>query len=539
MPTPDVGSAGQEVDRSAKRAETARQIILHPILFAVYPALGLYSANMAMLEFSAVLVPALVLAVIAGLLWMVLARVMGDFKIAAITTSVPLLVFFSHGALERLVRPSGLAAWILAITALLVAGFVVVLAVVKWRGLLDPANYFFNVVSLVLVAAPLVLAAFWNYDAVIARHLLPDRAEFDAEPSQGEVSPGARDVYYLVLDGYGRDDVLRTIYGFDNSPFLSDLRERGFYVADEAVANYPTTLVSLASTLNLGYANELVGESLGEFSDRRFLRELMRDNRAKRLLRKAGYSIVSFSSEYIEVQMGAVDVEMREWWFPSMFVLTLAEMTPIRAILDALNYPLDYDLHRYRTLYPFERMPEAIAVQGPKFVFAHIYYGHPPFVLGPNGEDVAGRWNYSWGDGSRLLGEDNELRQEYIDGYRSQVGYLNERLLDTIDEILRGSEQTPIIVIHGDHGPGSRFDSESLENTDVRERYSIFYAALLPDGGTHEIYPSISPVNGLRVVFNRYLGTNYPLLEDMSFFTTYLKPYRYFPVDDDRLRPPY
>jgi hypothetical protein len=39
------------------------------------------------------------------------------------------------------------------------------------------------------------------------------------------------DVYYIILDGYGRQDVLQREYGFDNSEFINALQSRAFYVA--------------------------------------------------------------------------------------------------------------------------------------------------------------------------------------------------------------------------------------------------------------------------------------------------------------------
>ena len=36
-------------------------------------------------------------------------------------------------------------------------------------------------------------------------------------------------------------------------------------------------------------------------------------------------------------------------------------------------------------------------------------------------------------------------------------------------------------------------------------------------GHTDQLYPTISPVNTFRVLFNTYFGTNYPLLEDVSY----------------------
>src|SRR5690606_2778066 len=44
------------------------------------------------------------------------------------------------------------------------------------------------------------------------------------------------DIYLLVLDGYGRADVLADMYDFDNTPFLELLTSQGFQVAPQATA---------------------------------------------------------------------------------------------------------------------------------------------------------------------------------------------------------------------------------------------------------------------------------------------------------------
>ena len=87
-----------------------------------------------------------------------------------------------------------------------------------------------------------------------------------------------------------------------------------------------------------------------------------------------------------------------------------------------------------------------------------------------------------------------------------------------------------------DRGPRLRIDR--LEGTDIKERYSIFNVYHLPPapenaGSAVELYPSISPVNSFRVIFNRYFGTDYPLLEDKSIYTPFLEPYRFIPVPDE------
>ena len=34
----------------------------------------------------------------------------------------------------------------------------------------------------------------------------------------------------------------------------------------------------------------------------------------------------------------------------------------------------------------------------------------------------------------------------------------------------------------------------------------------------NQLYPSISPVNSFRLISNHYFGTNFPLLEDISYY---------------------
>jgi hypothetical protein len=285
-------------------------------------------------------------------------------------------------------------------------------------------------------------------------------------------------------------------------------------------------LVSVNSALNFSYLGELLGDQLAASSDQRYLRQLMQDSRAVRLLKKAGYRIVSFESEYWGANIGGVDVNLKEWWFVNHFNFGVLQMTPLPRLLQALGYTSLFDLHRIRTEYPFDHMDQALDVAGPKFVYSHIFFGHPPFVFGANGEEVSSAGEYLW----ETDANDDLAKQEFIRGYRDQISYLNGRLLKTIDQIRANSPREPIIIVHGDHGAGLLYDEESLEATDVAERYNIFYAAHLPDGGNADIYPAMSPVNGLRIVFNRYLGTDYELLEDRAYFTPQGLPYAYTPV---------
>ena len=44
-------------------------------------------------------------------------------------------------------------------------------------------------------------------------------------------------MYYIILDRYASDETLREIYGYDNTPMLSELEERGFVIARQSWAD--------------------------------------------------------------------------------------------------------------------------------------------------------------------------------------------------------------------------------------------------------------------------------------------------------------
>src|SRR3712207_4302889 len=64
------------------------------------------------------------------------------------------------------------------------------------------------------------------------------------------------DIYYVGFDRYG-DDATARAYGFHND--VSEyLRGRGFYVAPASRSNYIKTVLSLASSLNADYLDDVV-----------------------------------------------------------------------------------------------------------------------------------------------------------------------------------------------------------------------------------------------------------------------------------------
>ena len=98
------------------------------------------------------------------------------------------------------------------------------------------------------------------------------------------------DIYYIILDAYGRHDALGD---FDNSEFLEALEERGFSIALEATSNYRSSMQSLASSLNLEYLDNLGHRTPGSKDD---IAELVKHNALATILKRLGYTYVHLES---------------------------------------------------------------------------------------------------------------------------------------------------------------------------------------------------------------------------------------------------
>ncbi len=76
-----------------------------------------------------------------------------------------------------------------------------------------------------------------------ARSEATTSAAVDIDPA----STDRPDVYYFIFDRFASAETLREHFGYDLTPFLDALRERGFYVAEDSWANYLKTPLSLMS----------------------------------------------------------------------------------------------------------------------------------------------------------------------------------------------------------------------------------------------------------------------------------------------------
>jgi hypothetical protein len=325
------------------------------------------------------------------------------------------------------------------------------------------------------------------------------------------------DIYYIVLDGYTRSDILRDLYQYDNSEFLDELDARGFIIPAESRSNYPKTALSVTSTLNMNY----IGRIAPGLEDSFFwwlMTPLSNHNQVRRIMEDAGYHSVSVASDW-----GTTNNPTADYYFKPHpvhlndfegYILAKTPIGVLRSTLSRVAYVPSFSGHRQLVDYEYSALSNIPTIEGPKFVFSHIISPHPPFVFDSQGNPVDPDYPFSFNDANDFPGTNAQYREGYID----QVQYVNARILQVVDDILAKSKTPPIIVLQGDHGSGLLTDFSSSENTCIRERFSVFAAYHLPGVEREQVPDEISAVNVFRLILNLYFDTNLPLLEDEYYY---------------------
>jgi hypothetical protein len=534
-----------ENKRHRKGQALKKRFPVYTLLFALYPVVMLYARLPGGVPPHTVVRTFLAqaLVVLALFAWVYFRTKMAGR--AALAVGFAVFYFSSTGYIYRLIPGGSVPAWIhLALVAL---GVFIVATLNHphiWKNYLTPVRLnsltlYLNLVAVLALAYPTYRIASILVEAADDASVSWTEIVRQKTPHQTLTADAPPDIYYIILDGYGRQDALLDVFGYDNSGFIQALRERGFYVADESRSNYIRTVVSLSSSLNMNYINFAEDEAGRRSLNYLPLYDLIQHGQVRALLEEADYTIVAVSADYAlsdwkdaDTYLYPYSVDLTEFervylgttaigaFFDTEFAFT----DELRSIL-----PLpSYGTRRERINYTFTQLAEIPKIDGPKFVFAHIIAPHPPFVFDREGQPVITNRPYAPGDGEGFSGDKTEYRARYVE----QIQYVNTQVLIAVDAILSTSATPPVIILQGDHGSGSLLDPTSLEKSCMFERTSILNAYYLPGGKTDLLYPSITPVNSFRVVFNGYFQTNYPLLSDRTYYSPPVNPYGFVDISD-------
>lgn len=486
-----------------------RRVAVHPLLIGAYAVTFLWSQNAQEVNFRTVVGPLGVVLASVAILYVLVGLILRDHRRAAVATSGLAFLFLSYGHVwavgNRIVAEHAILLLIWGLLAM-----AVVHAAVRLRRLTE-ATMVLNWVALglLLIAVAPLLTVLGSRDAQLGR---PAQAATDLQAGPGH----ARDIYYIILDRYGRADSLRQLFGYDNGPFVGFLERQGFEVAARSVANYPRTAHSLAVSLNLRYLDDVarrVGPESGNWAP---VYHLLRNHEVGRTLTSNGYRYFHVGTWWDPTATSTyADVTLR-YGHSSEFAEVLKRTTPIPALRAVLGLGGDGDtriLKRNSTLYQFaqlERLARQRSTQ-PRFVFAHLTIPHEPYVFAADGS---------------LISEVEEEARTRTENYVGQVEYANRRLRELVRLLLAGpAESDPIVILQADEGPHPlryvekerSFVWARATTAELREKLRILNAYYLPGLSDDPIYPTITPVNSFRLIFDRYFGTHFGLLPDESY----------------------
>jgi hypothetical protein len=468
------------------------------ILFSAYPVLALYAHNVPGVPPRDVLRPLAVSILVALLLFLVLRQATHHVHTSALIVFTALFAFFYYGHVRNLlysngilIRPAALAMIWLAATGLAIA-YIARHGPVWKTEIMGPVM---NLVVIILLLFPLLRLAIY----VVARAMPLDRKIADVV--EVEADAASPDIYYIILDAYTRSDVLKEDYGYDNSAFIDSLQDMGFYVAECAQSNYDTTSLSLSSALNMEYLQNISDVYQPDETDLLHSFKALDSNIVRNSLTEAGYKTVVFASGFHWIEWRDAD----HFISPAGRGLTEFEIVVLfssyaRNLDDFGIVNLD-DIHaehyRERTRLVLGSFDALLDIPSPKFVFIHIIAPHEPYGFDENGNSVAAE------------------RVNSRAGYAAQAKFIGTAILPQLQKLVNQSKIPPVIIVQGDHGRLGDKPAPLMK---------ILNAYYLP-GHADLLYPSISPVNSFRLVFNSYFGTDFPLLEDISYYSTLERRY--------------
>lgn len=508
-----------------------KKFTFHPLLFSAYSILALYVQNIDRVDFSATYRTFFFTIVIVLLMMSLLKLITKSWHTAGLVSSLVVILFTTFTPLYDSLQLAPGVHPIFRQANVLAAIWATIFILLTWwliRMFKHPApvGEFLNIVSILLILFPVIRIG-WFFLRPVQQNVEvynPVRVSFDGQQLRSNDEP-LPDIYYIILDEYGRADVLSELMDYDNSAFIDYLEQKGFYVADNSHSNYSITLMSIASSLNSTYLHPYVSPHPDdERNNTKIIKQMVRENKAKTLLQEAGYRFVTFSTGYSITEFPNADIYSMPDNYTNSFEIEYLKTTMLSLGLDSIMGVRARSI-MLNTFDQLQKVPET-ATDRPKFVFAHIMAAHVPFVFGPNGEHVK-PWAFP---GTQ---EQTGIPQRtYVSAYKDQVTYVNHLLEETIDTILSKSQRKPIIILQSDHGPESQIDWQSLEASCIKERLSIINAYYFPDADTTLPYDSITPVNSFPLIYNHYLGMNEPLLPDRSYFSIWERSYDYIDVSD-------
>ena len=530
---------------------------IYPWLLGIFPVLYLYSANYGLVRDWEVAYALIAMLVGTTIAFGLIHRFTDNIHTAAIILGICSACFSLSGHVYTLVfMPRSLAIWTLC-TMLAVTGIVFKLLKTRSKTFSPGLTVVLNLIILGLILPQCISIlsqhhARSNY-ADLETAFLDTYEEADFAEKAYD-SPSTPDIYFVVPDGYPSDSWLQEAMDFDNSEFTSELRDRGFVVADYAQSNYGKTLTSLAAVLNM----QPYDSNRSPLTDLDYLHLDIVNSEVARLLLSRGYTYIHFLNGFLLpspiadinrdfAPAGVTDFTVEKGELPSQTAWRSAADSSKRTQFGKKQLRPFFSLYVDTTLLRLARSllsrvwefvdttepygwkaPELFlattaeaariaAMPEATFTFAHLMKPHGPVVFNQRGEAIA------------------ETFAPTPEQFFAELRFVNARLLDMIDQIMQISNNPPLIILLADHGTtfgelkarrGVDFDWATAHLGEYTH-FDIYAAFYIPEPFELDLPRPFTSVNTFPLVFNAVFDTNLALHEDRLFELTrgYSEPF--------------
>jgi hypothetical protein len=486
---------------------------LHPLLLAAYAVLFLWSQNLGEADPGQVVLALGIVVAGAALLTLILSVLLRDRRRGALVAAPLVVGGLMYGHVATLVRPFDIPGFVQQAGWVALAGLGVVAALRLGGRRLTILDRAILRVAAVLVLVTLVLIVPHQLSAATSPPAPPDR-----EPIATDTDASKRDVYFLVFDRYGSDRSLEIRYGV-RSGLTSWLQDEGFAVLPDSHANYVRTVLSMATTLDMGHLPDLLPQQPPDSSDIAPANARLHGSLVVRQFKALGYRYHHIGSWW---DPGRVDAAADVNHVPAVgpiqgdFIEVLHDESALPALTRRFGLPSETEEsrhHRYGT-YGLEALEGLRDVQGPKFVLAHLLLPHAPLAFHRDGS---------------FLGAAEAAAQGIsgVERYQHQLDFTDRRIREIVEGLLALPEdERPIIILSADEGPWpASYAAERrtpdwglrASEDDLEAKFGILNAWYLPGGEDLGLDPSMTAINTFPVLFDRYFGIPYPELPDRIF----------------------
>ena len=518
--------------------------IIHPILFSIFPVIFIFSENIHLLPVTEIFLP---LVIVVGITVLVLFLSKNKIEYrnkVALIISLIVILFFTYGYFYDIINDAQLENSEISRHRYLLMpyfglGIVGVIFFIKSNRLFNNATTITNGIAIsIIVVISINIATDVSYGNFFGSPELGNNEKFlgvgaqdpleelvvdrdsnqDLRTESKKIQNIKPDIYYIIPDEYPSNYALKQFFGFDNIEFLTFLETNDFHVVNNSFSNYPSTIQSLTSSLNMEYLDTITKGVDADSKNYHLLNELLSDNLVMKKLSSQGYDVVNIGSlwgpngEFKNIKSNLCE-------FKEVNRDSLSRQLIEKTIISYFYERYFEQLRRDQIICTYNEIELLSEEQNkPKFIFVHILSPHPPYIFGPNGEHTI--------PGDSINSSSWNERNAHV----NQVKFVNKNLIELIPKLL-DSENKPIIILQGDTGSGYEIDWKSPSDVTVIERMSNLNAVYFPNNDYSKIH-DLTPVNTFRIIFNEYFDEENVLYENRSYWSNSDKPYQYKDVSD-------